>query len=271
MLDHLCGVRMMLGMGRGLAKMEYAGFGIDMNEARERFDEAAEMIINGLETGYVEGNGKYYKQPRVQIRPAPTRSIRDRMFCVAMSPDSVEVAARLGAAMTTFIQYDMEKHAPAIAKYRELFRKYHNREAPPPIVTDFLYCDHDQKEAEDVANKRIAQYFLSVCKHYEFTGTHFGETKGYHHYDEGARLIREFGLEASAQAYKNAQSWGSPDKILKNYTRWKSLIGDFSLNVVASYAGMPYDQVERSQRLFAKEVMPALRAEMAKPAAAKAA
>ena len=271
MLDHVSGGRMMFGMGRGLAKMEYAGMGIDMNEARERFDEAAPMIIEGLETGFVEGKGKFYPQARVEVRPKPTRGIRDRLFCVAMSPDSVDVAAKLGASMTSFIQHDISKHAPEILRYKKLFKEHHGREAPPPVLTDFLYCDHDDAESERVANEYIAQYFLSVCKHYEFAGTHFDGTKGYKSYGKGAALIREFGLEAASQAYKNAQSWGSPQKIIANYARWKELIGPFSLNAVFSYAGMPFDQVERSQRLFATEVMPGLRKMMDAPMQSKAA
>lgn len=265
MLDHLSGGRMMFGMGRGLAKMEYAGFGIDMNEARERFDEAAPMIIEGLETGFVEGRGKFYPQPRVEVRPKPTRGIRDRLYCVAMSPDSVDVAAKLGATMTTFVQQDISKHAPEINRYRKLFREHHGREAPPPVVTDFLYVDTDLAEAERVSNQYIAQYFLSVVKHYEFAGTHFDNTRGYKAYGEGAALIRQFGLEAASKAYKNAQSWGTPAKVLANYARWKEILGEFSLNVVVSYAGLPFDQVERSQRLFAAEVMPQLREMMAPP------
>src|SRR5688500_10436041 len=42
MLDHLSGGRLLVGFGRGLAKLEYAGFGIDMGTSRGRFDEAAE-------------------------------------------------------------------------------------------------------------------------------------------------------------------------------------------------------------------------------------
>ena len=271
MLDHLSGGRMMFGMGRGLAKMEYRQFGIDMNEARDRFDEAAPMIIQGLETGFVEGNGKYYPQPRAEIRPKPTRSIRDRLFCVAMSPDSVDVAAKLGATMTSFIQYDISKHAPEILRYKKMFREIHGREAPPVVLTDFCYVDNDMAEAERVSKEYIAQYFLSVCKHYEFTGTHFDTTKGYKSYGEGAALIRQFGLEASADAYRNAQSWGTPDKVLANYARWRDLIGDFSLNTVFSFAGLPFEQCERSQRLFAAEVLPRLKKMMDAPAQAKAA
>ena len=40
MLDILLGDRFLLGFGRGLARMEYETFGVDMNESRERFDEA---------------------------------------------------------------------------------------------------------------------------------------------------------------------------------------------------------------------------------------
>lgn len=63
-------------MGRGLARREFEGFGIEMGESRERFDEAAEMIIRGLEAGYVEGDGKYYAQKRVPVHPAPLATFR---------------------------------------------------------------------------------------------------------------------------------------------------------------------------------------------------
>jgi alkanesulfonate monooxygenase SsuD/methylene tetrahydromethanopterin reductase-like flavin-dependent oxidoreductase (luciferase family) len=47
--------RVALGMGRGLARREYKGLRIDMAEARERFDEAAKMILKALDTGFAEG------------------------------------------------------------------------------------------------------------------------------------------------------------------------------------------------------------------------
>ena len=70
-LDMLCQGKLRLGLGRGLARREFAAFRLSMDESRERFDEAAPMIVNALKTGVIEGNGKYYKQPRVEIRPRP--------------------------------------------------------------------------------------------------------------------------------------------------------------------------------------------------------
>ena len=104
MLDQLSGGRVVLGLGRGLARREYQGFAIDMAESRARFDESARMILDGLETGVVKGEGKFYPRKPTEIRPRPFRSFKDRTYCIAMSPDSVEAAAHLGAGMAVFSQ-----------------------------------------------------------------------------------------------------------------------------------------------------------------------
>jgi hypothetical protein len=33
-----------------------------MDESRERFDEAAPMIVEALKTGFIEGDGKFYSR-----------------------------------------------------------------------------------------------------------------------------------------------------------------------------------------------------------------
>jgi alkanesulfonate monooxygenase SsuD/methylene tetrahydromethanopterin reductase-like flavin-dependent oxidoreductase (luciferase family) len=96
-LDAVSEGRFVLGLGRGLARMEYQAFGIAMHEARDRFDESARMIVNALETGFIEGTGPYYPQRRTEIRPRPLYSFKDKLYSVAMSPDSITAAAQLGA------------------------------------------------------------------------------------------------------------------------------------------------------------------------------
>src|SRR5499426_1865020 len=73
MLDHISEGRFVLGMGRGAGRVEFEGFRVPMDESRERFVEAAQLILNGLEQGYCEFNGKYYQQPKKAIRPKPER------------------------------------------------------------------------------------------------------------------------------------------------------------------------------------------------------
>src|SRR6476660_295346 len=56
-LDYLSKGRLPLGMGRGLARRQFEAFRRTLEESRGRFDESAEMILRGLRTGFVEGNG----------------------------------------------------------------------------------------------------------------------------------------------------------------------------------------------------------------------
>ena len=45
LLDHLSGGRLILGLGRGLARVEYEGFRVDQNEGRQRFVEYAQLVL----------------------------------------------------------------------------------------------------------------------------------------------------------------------------------------------------------------------------------
>ena len=69
-----------------------------MDESRERFDEAAPMIVNALRTGFIEGEGKFYKQPRIELRPRPQYSFDGRIYAVASSEDCGSACAAVSIA-----------------------------------------------------------------------------------------------------------------------------------------------------------------------------
>src|SRR3546814_1076391 len=60
LLDHLSGGRLLLGVGRGLARREYERMGLDMNTPRERFDEAAAMVLDALDRKSTRLNSSHY-------------------------------------------------------------------------------------------------------------------------------------------------------------------------------------------------------------------
>lgn len=260
-LEYLAPGRTGLGMGRGLARREYVGFRQDMNESRERFDEAARMILRGLDTGFVEGDGKFYKQPRVEIRPRPRRGYSDEFFCVAMSNDSAITAAELGGRMMTFIQWPIERHVPMLNMYRNKYREFHpDRPTAVPVLTDVTVCHEDPEEARRLAYEHLGNHYVSVTQHYEFAGDHFKDIKGYEGYQVGADLIKSAGMEESQKNYVEAQNWGTPAQIIEKYRERFETVGDFSALVEFSYGGMPFATAQSSLKLFAEKVMPEVRA-----------
>lgn len=260
LLDHLSGGRAVLGLGRGLSRIEYGHFGIDMGESRARFDEGARMIVDALEQGWIEGEGPFYPQPRTEIRPRPLRGIRDRLYCVGMSPDSVEQAALLGGRLMTFTQQLWEQYAQGpLASYRSAFRRHHGGAEPPaPLTGDLMYCHPDPAVAEERGLEAMTNYFLTIVRHYELMSDHFREVGGYDSYATASQLFRQVGLEPAARAYCSVNSYGTPEQILEKLRRRRALIGDFELNLIASYGGLSPAEAEASIRLFAEEVLPEL-------------
>lgn len=259
-LEYLAPGRVALGIGRGLARREYHGLRIDMAEARGRFDEAAKLVLEALDTGFAEADGEHYKQPRVAIRPRPLRSYYDDLYCVAMSNDSALAAADIGGRMMTFIQFAFERHMPMIELYRERFREAHpGREPLSPVLTDVTVIHEDEEEAKRLAYEHIANHYVAVTDHYEFAGDHFKNIKGYEGYQVGADLIKSAGMEESQKIYIEAQNYGTPKQVLEKYHARRELVGDFNSLLVFSYGGMPFDAAQNSLKLFADKVMPELR------------
>ncbi len=259
MVDVLSGGRLLLGLGRGLSRKEYEPFRIPLDETRDRFDEAAAMIFEALETGSIEGDGPYYPQPRAELRPRPQRSFVGRRYCVAGSPDSIVAAARLRAQMMSFIVRPVADLVPTFVRYRELYEAEHAEVAPPVSLAVGMYCHEDDELARERQEQFVHRFFLSNVDHYEMAGEHFASTRGYERYAESAALLREVGLEKAAKDYAATTLWGNPERILGQIETIRDVVGDFELSLTVAFGGMPYDQARQSLDLFAREVLPKAR------------
>jgi len=219
------------------------------------------MIVKALKTGFIEGDGIFYKQPRIEIRPRPEYSFDGRVYAVASSEDSIDSAAKLGAHIVMFADRPWEMRLPAIERGRELHRKYHGTEPPQVMLTEFCVCGTNLAETEEEARKYQGKFVESNFYHYEFLGEHFKTVKGYDAYQQKAEIARKVGLEGAVTGFMRAASWGTPDKILRGLEERRKIIGDFELNVAFRFGGTPYEVAERSLRLFAKEVLPVLKSQ----------
>jgi len=260
LLDHLCDGRTVFGMGRGLARREYAGFGIDMEESRDRFDEASAMILAALESGVIEGAGRYYPQAPTEIRPAPLATFEGRAHSVAMSPDSVVQAAKLGVGMVLFSNKRDEACAADIESYRTTFAEHHDGKPPAPRFCDFSVCHADADRGAALAEQYIGAYFGAVMHHYELGGEHFRESKAYRSYGEQQAAMAAMGVDGAMKNYVSVQAAGTPAQIVERLERRRDVVGDFDLNICTLFGGIDPEQSEAGMRLFAAEVLPELHA-----------
>jgi alkanesulfonate monooxygenase SsuD/methylene tetrahydromethanopterin reductase-like flavin-dependent oxidoreductase (luciferase family) len=259
MLDNLSGGRLLLGIGRGLGRVEFEGFRIDMNESRERFTEYAEMVLEGLERGYLEYDGRHITQPRREIRPVPFRSFRGRTYAAAVSPESMPIMAKLGVGLLVIPQKPWEEVAKDFEVYHRVWAEENPATPPPqPLMGGFYFVDSNAERAREQAERHIGRYYQTVVKHYEMEAGHFAGIRGYEFYGKVHQYIARHGRDGAAQSFVDLMPYGTPDQVLRKLEAVRAVIDMNGLLCHFSYAGMPWDEAERNLRLFAAEVLPEL-------------
>ncbi|MGH9022356.1 MAG: LLM class flavin-dependent oxidoreductase [Acidimicrobiia bacterium] len=258
MLDSLSGGRVILGIGRGLGRIEFEGLGVPMGESRERFVEAAQLILEGLELGYVKHEGRYDQQAHRDLRPAPFRSFKGRTYAAAISPESSRIMAQLGVGLLFIPQKPWEAAAADLGTYRIAYQEVNGVEAPPPVAAGWVFCDRDPGRAREMAHQYIGSYYHSVLRHYELMGEHLTTTKGYEYYGKMGKLLSEHGADAGAAFFTDLHVFGTPEQCVQKIRDIRSIVDNDTFVAVCSYAGMPYSEAERNLRLFAGEVLPQL-------------
>jgi alkanesulfonate monooxygenase SsuD/methylene tetrahydromethanopterin reductase-like flavin-dependent oxidoreductase (luciferase family) len=132
-LDHMSNGRLILGIGRGLGRVEFEGFGVEQGDSRAIFVEAAETLLAGLETGNVEHQGRFIQQAPRELRPRPFASFRGRTYAAAVSPESSQIMAKLGIGILIIPQKPWELVVKELDDYRAVFRDVNGVDAPPPV------------------------------------------------------------------------------------------------------------------------------------------
>ena len=261
MLDNLSGGRMILGIGRGLGRVEFDGFRVPMSESRERFVEAGQMILEALETGYVEFDGEIVKQPRRNIRPAPFKSFKGRSFAAAVSPESMPIMAKLGVGLLVIPQKPWESVKEDFDVYQGVWRDTHGADSQPPapMCGGFFFVDESADRAEEMADRYIGRYYHSVMEHYEMTAGHLKDTKGYEFYSRIHEHIGKRTPDGAAADFVRLMAWGTPEQVLEKIDNIYQNIGAQGMMGHFSYAGMPYDEAERNLKLFVDRVLPDMR------------
>ncbi len=259
-LDHMSNGRLILGIGRGLGRVEFEGFGVEQADSRAIFVESAELLLAGLETGRVEYQGRFVQQAPRELRPRPLRSFRGRTYAAAVSPESSRIMAELGIGILIIPQKPWELVVKELDDYRSVFTEVNGIDAPPPVVSGWVFCDANAERAEERARKYIGEYYRSVIRHYELVGDHLTKLRGYEAYKAvQERISQRGGAEETIEFFLGLQVWGTPEQCHGKVVDTIERTGGEAFTGVFSYGAMPYEQAEESLRLFAREVMPELK------------
>lgn len=259
LLDQFSEGRAILGIGRGLGKEEFDGFNVPMGEARRRFKEYAEAVLQGLETGVMEYDGEFLKQPRVELRPEPYASYRGRVYASAVSPESVRLMASLDVGLMIIAQKPWESVDEDLRNYRDRFQAVNGAPPPKPVVVAFVACHEDKARAQEMRDRYLVEYARSTSEFYKFGNKEFASIEGYEYYAALARSIEKHGIEKFNDFLAGLQIWGRPEEVIEKLTSMKERFDVGQFIIYTQFGDMPFDVGQENFELFARKVLPALK------------
>ena len=115
MLDHLTNGRLEIGFAAGVPQ-ELARIGLGMEEARERFNEALEIIDAALVNPVVNHSGKYWKLEKLTLMPSVFRQPSSPKWTTVVSTGSAQKSAQRRSKICTGFE--------SVARISEIFDAY---------------------------------------------------------------------------------------------------------------------------------------------------
>ena len=259
MLDAFLGSgrNVICGVGRGLGCREYAGLSIDQNEARGRFDESLQVLKQLLSTGHCDFDGEFYKIHRLHLRPQPERDLSANLWCAGGTEQTVEIIAKHGVRPLTIPTTSLDIALANMRRYAQLSSNAGYAPSHTKLAL-WTYVADTHNEADAGAHRYMVEYADSALRHYELLGTHLKSIKGYEAYGAQQDALRK---DASPfkEGFYGSHPWGTPDETIARATELANAFGTDEIMFVFKYGAMPMTVAEKSLRLFAKEVMPALK------------
>jgi alkanesulfonate monooxygenase SsuD/methylene tetrahydromethanopterin reductase-like flavin-dependent oxidoreductase (luciferase family) len=237
-LDVLSGGRIDLGIGKGYRYTEFKGFGIPIEEADARFEEALTILVKSWTMAErFSYRGRFWSFDDIIVEPAPLQNPHPPLWMGAASEGSIRRVAERGFNLLLDQYGSAEAHAERIALCRaEIGRRGRVFDPMSVIVARNLYVARDAADKDEAlrAYRAGQERTLAVSRDPNRPG--------------GSHILRYDGSDT-----KESMLYGTPDEIVAKLDLLQRAGVRY---VLLNIGGLSRD----SLRAFAREIMPAFAA-----------
>jgi alkanesulfonate monooxygenase SsuD/methylene tetrahydromethanopterin reductase-like flavin-dependent oxidoreductase (luciferase family) len=252
MLDHLSHGRLELGVGRGVSPYELDPFGVQLEETRAIFDEALAVVVQGLATGAIDHEGRYFTFRDVRAVLRPHQRPYPPLWYPTNYPTSVPWIGQHGFSTMFGSLF------PSLPAVREQFEIYHRQRAEHAAAPDRLnahvadpcygivrhvYVADTDAQAVQEARAAYAEFAHSFAYLWNLHGNPRHASRG-----DWDTFVEQGGIYVGSPATVRARLRDALDTTGANY-----FAGAFA------FGSLTAEQTLRSLRLFADQVIPACR------------
>jgi probable LLM family oxidoreductase len=248
-LDAVSNGRAELIVGRGSFTESFPLFGLDLHLYEELFEEKLELFAELLKEGPVTWSGK--TRPSLtnqQVYPKTEKGSIPTWVGVGGSPESVVRAAKYGLPLTlAIIGGSSDRFAPYADLYRRALAQFGHPATPIGVHSPGYIAATDEEAAEE------------LWPYYSAMHSRIGAERGW-----GPMTMDQYQHEVA----NGALYVGSPETVAAKIVATYRAIGMDRFDLKYSNGSMPHEKLMSSIRLYGEQVIPLVRAELEKSAAA---
>ena len=163
-LDVLSDGRAEFGVGRGSMPAHFQGFGVPIEESRERFLEFLEFIIKAWTQEEVSFEGKYFSVADLNLTPKPIQTPHPPIRIASNSPDTFELVGRLGYKMfASTVVLPMSRLLEGVQLYRRTLATTGNPPGTEELsLNTVVYVAEDAKVARSIPEASVMSFLNTV-------------------------------------------------------------------------------------------------------------
>ncbi|MFZ2469773.1 MAG: LLM class flavin-dependent oxidoreductase [Parvibaculum sedimenti] len=266
-LDIISNGRVEFGIGEGATRLELGGFNIPAREKRAMAIEAGEQIANMMALDPYPGyEGKYFSMPCRNVLPKPVQDPHPPMWMACTNRDTIKVAASLGLGALAFSFVDPKEAEIwseiyyGIIKSEQCVPLGHSVNANIAMVSNFS-VHHDRAEAIRRGHEGF-EFFGYALNALVAHDTVPGRTDMWGDYLKARGNRTQEVIDAAARADAIATGIGTPDDMRAHLKAFQNA-GVDQVIFMQQAGRNRHEHICESLELFAAEVMPEFKAEVA--------
>jgi alkanesulfonate monooxygenase SsuD/methylene tetrahydromethanopterin reductase-like flavin-dependent oxidoreductase (luciferase family) len=241
MLDNLSNGRMQLGVGRGISPIELAYYGRTPDEAKEVYEENLRILLAGFAAKTLNHAGRYSRFDKVPMSLRPTQRPHPPIWMGISSEGSAAFAGKSGYNIVALMR------GAAMRSRVEAYREARGTEEWGKVGISFLVVvGDDDGSAISIASSAYTAWHHSFHYLYRLHGRQ----------PELGTWPETFGELMKAER----AIAGSPQTVI-DFLRHQ--VDASGINYIVSqlmFGNLPHEMAKRSIELYAREVIPKVRA-----------
>ena len=256
-VDHLSEGRFDFGVGRSGSPRAYDVLNISYAESQARFEEALLILKEAWKGEPFSYDGKFYRFHNTIVAPRPVQQPHPPLRMAANSPETFRFVGRMGLPLFVGLRdLDIPELRRHLGSYREAWREAGHAGDGDVCLRIPVYAAPTQKAALEEPHENITYFFR---RHAELTRARLGRADT-GPADRNAARLDQVNNMSYEQILETRVAFGTAPALVE---RLAALRDDLALDGLIAELNpgglLAMDQMLRTLRILAHEVIPALR------------